>query len=430
MLPFQRLVIRSQHVAKLRLCSYRLQPVKYNSSWSKRETNDFQSTAENSSDNQDLGIYDDLIKKAEDSSLDSYDSYKDIFKDVTIESDETPPELDEIFKGLNSESASEKQTLLEGDDALRYRDMDLDRTDENAMGARSTIDPGVFKKERALFDDVFDKYLQKLPKDGEKRSTSPHLWMIKEAMNNKATEINQHVSRAMRPSSGSRLSQDTIDKMFLQFEGALSPTFEYLSTFDSRGEYLEFLGQLFTRFNEAGNQSQGFFLTMGKGETMLNFTKRYTELSEQVKRHSEETPAVPLLNAYTLPLLFNHIIRQFSTRFYDGQLALTAFNLLKTDLGLYSVVCNQDTYNEVLKLHWVYYGKQSLYEIELTFAEMRNNGFLGNLTTFRILREIIGRYHAMKVGKNDSMVFWSREDDKKVKNLRNNLRTLAKQLKR
>lgn len=248
-------------------------------------------------------------------------------------------------------------------------------------------------------------------------------------MSNKSIELDRHISRAMRPSQGNKLTQDTIDRIFLHFDDALKPTYTALLTFDLRDSYLDFLKGVIQRFKGSRSRQREFFLTMKKGEALHDFTDRFTKLSQEVKLKNEELPLEPVLNAYTLPLLFNYILKTLITKFYDGQLALTLFNSLKRDLDVYTMVCNQDTYNEVLKLFWAYYGKLSLQEIEMTFLEMKNNGFVGNLNTFRVLKEIIVRYHLIKLGFSDLSLFWLREDDKRVKNLERNLHKLASQLK-
>lgn len=389
---------------------------------------------ENSSENDKPNLFEDLVNEAQASQQDKADDYNDIFKDIAINSDEVPAEsmseLEKIFAdtSLGENTKAELLAKDEGDHPDEAV-MNIDLTDEEAVHDKKTAeDLAIIQKEKELFMNIFNTYSQKDTQKSRKHSHSHILWNLREAMSSTRSKIDLHVSRAMRPSVGGRLTQDTIEKMFQQFDSSLESTYTYLLTLELKEGYLDFLREIFRRFNERDTILKDFFLTMKKNESLLEFTKRYGELSAQVRRHSEESPSAPLLNAYTMPLLFNHIMTTFSTKFYDGVLALTIVNLLKKDLRLYSVVCNQETFNEILKLYWVYYGKLSLQEIELTYMEMRNNGFMGNLRTFRILREIIIRYHALKLGKS-GMRFWLREDDTRVKRLEKKLKLLSEQLK-
>lgn len=400
--------------------------IRYNSSW--KDTLETRHTVREAGDSQDNQLFNDLVKEVDAKEKRNDDSFDDIFKDIILDpkqpSSEAKTEMDKIFANISRGQTSEKQEL--------YQDtsMDIDMTDETLVLDKKAEDPNIVQKEKELFMNIFKTYSQREPsKEKKKSSHSNLLWNLREAMSSKSTDLDRHISRAMRPSQGNKLTQDTIDRIFLHFDDSLKPTYTALLTFDLRESYLDFLKGVIQRFKGSRSRQREFFLTMKKGEALHDFTDRFTKLSQEVKLKNEELPLEPVLNAYTLPLLFNYILKTLITKFYDGQLALTLFNSLKRDLDVYTVVCNQDTYNEVLKLFWAYYGKLSLQEIEMTFLEMKNNGFVGNLNTFRVLKEIIVRYHLIKLGLSDLTLFWLREDDKRVKNLERNLHKLASQLK-
>lgn len=378
-------------------------------------------------------LFGDLIKETEARALGETDAYSNIFKDIYVDNagkGDSKTELNKIFadisRGVTSESLIPKIHRNEVDEEA---DVNIANSDETLPRGKYGEDPSVIEKEKELFMNIFKTYSQPGSSPTQKNSHSHLSWNLREAMSNTRTKLDRHVTRALRPSLNTRMTQDLIHDIFLRFNEALEPTYAQLGTFESREQYLKFLRELFDRYREKDAKLKIFSLAIRKGESLLEFTRRYTKLASEVKLQSEQSPSSPVLNAYTMPLLFNHIMNTFSTRFYDGQLALTIFNLLKKDLALYSVVCNQATYNEVLKLYWVYYGKLSLHEIEMAYVEMKNNGFLGDINTFRVLKEIIVRYHTLKLGKSGLISFWLREDDKRVRSLERHLHGLAQQLK-
>ncbi len=160
------------------------------------------------------------------------------------------------------------------------------------------------------------------------------------------------------------------------------------------------------------------------------------QLVESISTTSQTTPQTPLLNVFTLPAIFNALMRTVAVKFEDPQLALSLFNTLKEDLNFYTICCNQQTYNEVMRLHWVFYGKSNLYSIEMIMLEMINNGFTGDLTTFNLLEKIILDYHNMKMGieltseRSRVAPIWNAEDDKRVKNLERKLFEMGERLRR
>ena len=160
------------------------------------------------------------------------------------------------------------------------------------------------------------------------------------------------------------------------------------------------------------------------------------QLVESISTTSRTTPQTPLLNVFTLPAIFNALMRTVAVKYEDPQLALSLFNTLKEDLNFYTICCNQQTYNEVMRVHWVFYGKSNLYSIEMIMLEMINNGFTGDLTTFNMVEKIILDYHNMKMGieltseRSRVAPIWNAEDDKRVKNLERKLFEMGDRLRR
>ncbi|ODV69075.1 hypothetical protein HYPBUDRAFT_152264 [Hyphopichia burtonii NRRL Y-1933] len=101
---------------------------------------------------------------------------------------------------------------------------------------------------------------------------------------------------------------------------------------------------------------------------------------------------------------------------------------------------NQQTYNEILRTYWIYFGKSNLYGIEMIFTEMRNNGFEGDLMTVNIVKQILIDYYNLKLGKNDNLhlelnsdikvPIWTIEDDARANNLQRQIQHLASSLVR
>ncbi|OBA22788.1 hypothetical protein METBIDRAFT_37446, partial [Metschnikowia bicuspidata var. bicuspidata NRRL YB-4993] len=215
---------------------------------------------------------------------------------------------------------------------------------------------------------------------------------------------------------------------------ALAPTLEYIDQMTTREAVVGFTRRVLEGCVAGVAQRRDFHLHKAKGETSKAFLTRHARLSRQVRAQSEASPGAPVLNAFTVPVLFNHVLRAVAARLHDGALALSLFNRVKTDLRLYSVVCNQATYNEMLKVHWVFFGKRSLCEIELLVVEMQNNGFAGDGQTFVVLLKILAAYHAMKAGRSSfspgGLPVWAHEDDKRVRNLAAKLQVLGKLLER
>lgn len=341
-----------------------------------------------------------------------YDVFEDLLKNTgnpQTQSHETQ-ESQKITFDTSMDASPFKKSLLEDEDDVKHDDV---------------------KQERELFDKVFHKVFEKYNQadkfEFNKQTSLGMRSTLQDTMKNPKSKLDRQVTLAMRVTN--RLKQDTIDAMFSEFSKAIKPTLDILSEMSTRQELSAFLSRILKRFQQKDYNKKEFALSMKKNETVANFSKRYVSLSEEAKKISELDGSNPMICAYTVPLVFNKVLQELLFRFHDAEFALTLFNLVKKDLSLYMVCCNQDTYNEMLRMIWVYYGKSSLAEVEMTFLEMKNNGFPGNVDTYRILREIILQYHMAKLGKGTGFSFWLKEDEKRVRNLEKSLSKLVGELR-
>lgn len=146
----------------------------------------------------------------------------------------------------------------------------------------------------------------------------------------------------------------------------------------------------------------------------------YQSIFDDISQTYAEKDKV-MLNNLTVPIILNEFLKVSNSKFNDGQLTLTIFNYVKTNLQLFIIACNQDTYNEIIKTIWIYMGKSSINEIDSIVTEMLNNGFPGNIDTFNILNQILLDYYEVKEGKfrlfDTNLPIWNKYDEKKVKSL-------------
>lgn len=155
---------------------------------------------------------------------------------------------------------------------------------------------------------------------------------------------------------------------------------------------------------------------------------------QQVIAEAEANPTVPPLNALTLPIVVNGLLKTAAYDLNDGQTAMTLYHWLKRDVNVYSVACNQETCNLVLAIAHLYYGKGDLYPVEALYHEMRNSGFSGNIETFNILKQVVIDYYGLRMGKLDGVnaatlvPLWLKEDDERAESFERHLKQLARRL--
>lgn len=149
---------------------------------------------------------------------------------------------------------------------------------------------------------------------------------------------------------------------------------------------------------------------------------------------AEANPTTPPLNAFTLPIVINGLIKMAAFELHDGQTAMTLYHWLKRDVNVYSVACNQETHNLVLAIAHLYYGKGDLYPVEALYHEMRNSGFSGNMETFNVLKQVVIDYYGLRMGKLDGVnattlvPLWLKEDDVRAESFERHLKQLARRL--
>lgn len=341
------------------------------------------------------------------------DPFEDIFADLLLDtkSEETKsPGLDQIFEELSMKEPS--------------KEVDIDRTDEELLAeSPSKTRKELLAEEKKLFQKIFDTYAQK-----EDTTESPDRLHEQVLFN-----LQDSFSRVSKTDDvgAEQVSIEDGEELQKSVESALGPTLEHLLALGNKSEVVAFAQDFFRRFVE--KDYNNLYMYRKKRESMRAYTERHMQLCEEIKQQSEATPSRPLLNSLTMPLLFNHVLHLLSSQHYDGELVITLFNAAKADINLYTIVCNQTTYNEMLKVYWVYMGKCTLCEIELIVVEMMNNGFAGDMTTFSILKEILGTYHTMRMGQSiynpGGQPIWSKEDERRAQNLGEKLRKMSTQLK-
>lgn len=349
------------------------------------------------------------------------DDLSDILADIVFEPEGSESsELDRIFADLAKGSGTENDN--------HYTNVTLDQTDEDVFEQESKQSE-IIGEEKRLFEDIFDTYARN---DRETQSSSKLeeevLWNLQQSFAKPSREAEN------MPYFHQKLSALVIRKCLESAKTAMHPTLDYLASLNKQLELVEFLSETLARYDAKDYNKESFYMHKLNNELTEAFEARTNEVFETANQRSIASPVEPYLNEYTLPVMFNHILRLLSTKFYNGQLALSLFNSMKKDINLYTIMCNQETYNEMLKVYWIYMGKSSLCEIELLMVEMTTNGFKGDLTTFIILKEIMGEYHTMRMGKTlynpGGAPIWSLEDEKRATKMGEKLRELGKYLRK
>lgn len=342
------------------------------------------------------------------------DLLDDIFADLVFDNQSGANELDKLFLDVSS---SNSMTI------------DLDKTTEDLFD-RDTAKRGRSSvlEEQKLFQTIFETYSQ----SGSAADRSDKL--EEQVLYNLQESFNTARSAPLKTPKHDKISQPAMKKIHANVRAALAPTLDLLDASASKLELLAFLNHTVSRYHAMDRDNDNFYVYKAKSERMPAYEARCERMCQNIGQQGAENAREPVLNVFTMPILFNHVLRVLSVKLYDGQLALTLFHTLKKNIDLYTVVCNQQTYNEIMKIYWVYMGKASLCEVELVFLEMQNNGFLGDLATFSILKEILATYHSMRMGKTvynpGGVPIWCQEDERRAKNLGNKLRALGHSLRK
>lgn len=273
-------------------------------------------------------------------------------------------------------------------------------------------DPAV-AAERQLFADIF-KSLKKTRTDA-----------VGETMES---------IRASKPPAIKSAPIDVQNQLSQQTREALQPSIAHINAMQASPAIVAHFDRLVARWHEISK------LKKLHGKVFLNHLLKTvaeddrTEFLDEVRQQAAVAPEDPPLNVFTLPILVNAILHRLAFDLYHGQLAILLYNLLKYDVGLYLIACNQHTYNEMLGITWIYNAKGDLYPIEVLVEEMRNNGFPGNLETFNVVQQIVIDYHNLRMGKlqginlDIGVPLWLAEDDARAQLLESTLKAMAHRL--
>lgn len=320
-----------------------------------------------------------------------------------------PTPLDQILGKMSKEDNSDLD-LLRSESLKRSEIESSNERDVESESAQSIEDP--IQKEKSLFDEIFAKY------STENTEKQKEHWKF-DLTDQVLSTLQESFSNAKTSSiSGFVTEEQEVEKMTAS---ALNETTEHISALNSSRELMQFSYNLFQRYKNEDYDKNSFYIKKQRNESSFEFLDRQNLLRQAVEEKSIQDPENPLLTSETMPIIFNSVLETLISKHYDAASALTLFNLAKEDLALYTVLCNQSTYNKMLKVYWIFYGKASLYEVELQVVEMMNNGFKGDIETFAILKEILMSYHTIRMGKTiynpGGLPLWSREDEKRAVNL-------------
>lgn len=348
------------------------------------------------------------------------DVLSDILADIVFEpSGSESSELDRIFADLAKGPPEETD---------HYTNVTLDQTDEDVFEQESKKSDTI-REEKRLFEDIFESYAaidRETPKSTKLEDEV--LWNLQQSFAKPSRKPSE------QPFLSQTLSALVIKKCSDSAKIAILPTLDLLLAMEKQLQLVQFLAGVLDRYDAKDYDQESFYMHKLNSESTEEFEARAERLFDEAHNRSVADPLKPYLHEYTLPAMFNHIVRLLSNKFYNGQLAISLFNSVKKDIHLYTIMCNQETYNEMLKVYWIYMGKSSLCEIELLMVEMTTNGFRGDLTTFTILKEVMGEYHTMRMGKSlynpGGAPIWSLEDEKRATKMGEKLRELGKYLRK
>ncbi|CAH2352924.1 hypothetical protein CLIB1423_08S04236 [[Candida] railenensis] len=342
----------------------------------------------------------------------------DVFQDIKLES------VSDIFNVGKKESKVDNERDHKGgklNDStfdLFEKLGNLSSTEQNneELGVEDLESKYIHEEQETMLN-IFNKYLgnQDLSYK-DKEGTKPYT---------KTESINEMIQMYSDNELSAPVTEDPMRKrssidISLDFDrqiaDSLKPSIKLIENDLNLWQSYQFFESLQTKWKLINNEE------MYLRDIMRDSSKKKEQLLYNILEQSTNSPGEPIINVFTLPILFNKLIKTIAFKFQDPQLSSTLFNLLKKDLNFYTICCNQQTYNEILRINWIFNGKSNLYGIEMILLEMINNGFLGDLITFNLLEMIIVDYHNMKMGidlheSKRVRPIWNLEDDKRVQNL-------------
>lgn len=287
----------------------------------------------------------------------------------------------------------------------------------------------VVKDEKELFEYIFQSYMK--PMENEKHHKAEQHNDIIDQVQRTNVRIGSLVAKKHGGLSNVSLRLKT--KMFEECEVAMAPILKYIDSISTKAEVVGYFDDIVKQWSTLYGEKDLKALFLGNLFKTATFGKKHSDFIADLTKQCADGRKYATMNVLTFPIIVNRLLQTLAFKFRDGQLPLTFFNVLKRDISLYTFACNQKTYNQMLRIAWIYGGKSNLRAVEMLYYEMRNNGFTGDLQTFAILKQVIVDYHAMKMGKADvnsgtRVPLWSAEDDKRVRTLEMRLARLAKGL--
>ncbi|CAI5757117.1 unnamed protein product [Candida verbasci] len=228
---------------------------------------------------------------------------------------------------------------------------------------------------------------------------------IQEAYPKKQKEDNNFIDSILNTENSKSaiksLDIDIKNKLDEKCKEALNPTIEFLDSIPNSLELYKCLSSFFNQTSKLLEDHKSFNIIYLPELSNKEWSSVHDDLIERIATQSTEYPKEPLINVLTIPIILNFSLKKIGFRFYNGPLAMSIFNQLKSNVPLYFISCNQQTYNEILRIVWIYYGIIDLYQFEKKFTEMKIMGYEGDVTTFHILKVVIDEYNGLRHGKSD-----------------------------
>ncbi|KAI5968736.1 hypothetical protein CANMA_002172 [Candida margitis] len=265
----------------------------------------------------------------------------------------------------------------------------------------------------------FQKLSQFIKEAYEKRPTEKELTRREESVNIDAIlssykrESGGSFLKEAAPSFQSRITIQSLDldlreMLYQKCEAALIQTLTIIDSLQSSAEVYRFYNEvLLSVVDQLKNAKKDrslndrFYL---RNVFLESNRHEWTELHNNVVERIRETTAADAanfeFNIITLPIITNHVFKKLGYQLFNGDLMFTLFNKLKENVHLYTLCCNQKTYNEILRAIWVYNGNIDLFEFEKVYTEMKFLGYSGDFVTYNILKMVIDEYNAMSNGNS------------------------------
>ncbi|KAG7663995.1 uncharacterized protein J8A68_002496 [[Candida] subhashii] len=183
---------------------------------------------------------------------------------------------------------------------------------------------------------------------------------------------------------------------------ALKPSFEAIDALKSPQEVYGFITRYLSGLSEiiktAKAKEQHKRVTLNDLHKETGWTDSNKDVIKDIAESSEKCPEAPIGNAVTSRFLLNYVLKTLTFKFNNPALSLSIVRMMKKDADLYILSCNQETFNEVLRATWLYYGYVDLYEFEKAFVEMRLLGHRGNRETCDILGVVVNELQNLSDG--------------------------------